>query len=207
MDQDEVLAAGLADQPWIGPVGREILGHGLPQAVEDRRGAGKVESCKIGPGQDAGTDVAGRSGNEVDDALGQPRLTVQLVEVPVGEHRCRCRLPDHGVAHQCRSRGKVGRDRCEVERCHRVHEAVKRPVVDQIALAGHRPWLFHVQALGKRRVHAVEIGGLAHRVYLGLVHVLRLAQHRGGGQPLPPARRHEVGRLAEHGGPFLKRRP
>ena len=59
---------------------------------------------------------------------------------------------------------------------------------------------------GERDVEPPEVDELARRVDLGLIGALGLAQHRGGGQLLPPRPGQQVGGTQEHRSALVERR-
>ena len=119
----------------------------------------------------------------------------------------RGRLPDDGVAHQRGRRREVAGDRGEVERRDGEDEALERPVLEPVPDAGRGDRLLLVDARHVLDVEAPEVDELAGGVDLGLVRGLRLAEHRGRVQRLPPRAGEELGRAEEDGGALLPRRP
>ena len=102
-------------------------------------------------------------------------------------------LPDDGVSHQRGGRREVAADRGEVERRHREHEALERPVLQPVPHARRGDRLLLVDARHVLDVEAPEVDQLAGGVDLGLVCRLRLAEHRRGVERLPPRAGEELG--------------
>ena len=195
---DEVLAAGLADDPRVGAVRRDVLADGAPQVLEGRRGAGEVDAGEVGVGQRDLRHVEAVAGEHVDDARRHPRLLEQLHRQRRGELLGRRRLPDHRVAHQRRRGRQVAGDRGEVERRDRVDEALERAVVGAVPDAGAvRDRLVGEDLLRVVDVEAPEVDQLAGGVDLGLERRLGLAQHGRGVDPLPPRAGQQVGGLED----------
>ena len=122
-----------------------------------------------------------------------------------GELLGRRRLPDDRVAHQRRRGGQVAGDRGEVERRDRVDEALERAVVGAVPDArAVRDRLVGEDLLGVVDVEAPEVDQLAGAVDLGLERRLRLAEHGGGVDPLPPRAGQQVGRLEQDGAPVVE---
>ncbi len=107
-------------------------------------------------------------------------------------------LPDHRVAHERGGGGQVAGDRGEVERGDRVDEALERAVVHPVPGARATGRLVLQDLASVRHVEAPEVGQLAGRVDLGLVAGLRLAEHRGGVEPVAPRPGQQVGRAQQH---------
>ena len=151
-------------------------------------------------------DVEAVAGQHVDDARRHAGLLEQLHGQVRGELLGRRRLPEHRVAHQ-RGRGRqVAGDRGEVERRDRVDEALERAVVGAVPDAGAvRDRLVGEDLLGVVDVEAPEVDQLAGRVDLGLEGRLRLAEHRGGVDPLAPRAGEQVGGLEQDRAALVER--
>ena len=118
--QDEVLAAGLADDARVVPVARQVLADLAPQPLEDRGGAGEVQPRELRVAQRHVGHLAAVAGDQVDDAGRHPGLLEQLHGQLRGELLRVRGLPHDGVAHQRRRGRQVAGDRGEVERGHGV---------------------------------------------------------------------------------------
>ena len=136
---------------------------------------------------------------------GRPGLLEQPHHVVRGEHRRRSGLPEHDVAHQCGRARQVAADRGEVERRHREHEALERPVLHAVPDAGRRDRLLGVDPRHVLDVEAEEVDQLARGVDLGLVRGLRLAEHRGRVERVAPRAGEQLGGAEEDGGAVLPR--
>ena len=108
------------------------------------------------------------------------------------QHRARRRLPDHRVAHQRGRRRKVAGNRGEVERRHRVDEALERPVLHAVPHDVAADRLLLVELLRVVRVESPEVDQLRRRIDLGLDRRLRLTQHRRRIQRRAPRRRQQL---------------
>jgi hypothetical protein len=75
---DEVLAAGLADEPRISAVRRQVGAHGRPQLLEGRGGAGEVDARQIGVRQHDLGDRETVAGEHIDHARRHAGLLEQL---------------------------------------------------------------------------------------------------------------------------------
>src|SRR5690606_23575693 len=74
---DEVLAAGLADQARVGAVLLDVLADRLPQVLEGPGRAGEVDARQVTVLEGDLGDRDAVAGEEVDDALGQAGLLQQ----------------------------------------------------------------------------------------------------------------------------------
>ena len=134
--QDEVLAAGLADQPRVGLV-RAMF---APTVCHSDWNV-LVEPVKWIPARsgwverDLGTAIPSPVTRLITPG-GRPAASKQPHRPVRRELLRRRRLPDHRVAHQRRRGRQVAGDRGEVERRDRVDEALQRPVVDPVPHAG-----------------------------------------------------------------------
>ena len=203
--QDEVLAAGLADQPRVGRVVRQVLPDLLPEVLERRRRAGEVDAGQVAVGQGDLGDVEPVTGDQVDDARGHPGRLQQLHGQLRGDLLRRRRLPHHRVAHQRRSGRQVAGDRGEVERRDRVDEALERAVVHAVpdALGVQRRLLLE-DLPGEVDVEPPEVDQLAGGVDLGLVRGLGLTEHRCGVELLAPRAGQQLGRLEQDRGAVVE---
>ena len=182
MGDDEVLAARLAHDARVGAVAVHVVADGPPHAVEDRGAAGEVDPRQVGVGEGHLRHGGGVAGDEVDDPRRESRLLQELHEVVRGQHG----------AHQGGGDGKVAADGGEVERSHRVDEALEGAVLELVPDGMVRDRLLVVDLLRVPRVEPPEIDQLAGGVDLGLEDRLRLAEHRrrvegrapGGGEQL-----------------------
>ncbi len=203
VDEDVVLAPRFADEPRIDDVAAQVLAHRLPHAVEDPRGAGEVDAREARVVQDDPAHERAAPRDEVDDAVREAGLLVDLHQVVVGEDGGGGRLPDDGVAHEGGRRGQVGGDGREVEGRDREDEAFQGPVVHPVPGVGGGKGLVRVDLLHELHVVAEEVRRLAGGVDLRLEGVLGLPQHGGGVHPEPVAVRDEAGDLVEDGGAVL----
>jgi hypothetical protein len=160
MHDDEVLAAGFADQPRIAAILAEVLADLLPHAVEHAGAAGEMNAGEIGMIEDHVRDRDGIAGHEVDDAGGQARRFEQTHHVVRAQHRGARGLPQHCVAHERGRAGEVAADRREVERRHRVDEAFERAVLHLVPDGMRAVGLLGQQLLCKRDVEAPEVDEL-----------------------------------------------
>ena len=74
MRQDEVLAAGLADDAWVVAVATDVAADRAPDRVEDARRAGEVDTCQLRARERGGAHLGPGAEDEVDHAGRQPRL-------------------------------------------------------------------------------------------------------------------------------------
>ncbi len=203
--EDEVLAAGLADDARVVLVAVDVVADRLPHALEHLGGAGEVDAGQVGAGQHRVADRASRAGDHVDHAGRQPGLFQKLHDVVRGEQRRRGRFPQADVAHQRRGGRQVAGDAREVERRHREHEALQRPVLEVVPAAVGGAGLLGVDLLHVVRVEAEEVDQLAGRVDLRLVRGLGLAEHRRGVEHLAVRTGQQVGGLEEDRGAVVPR--
>ena len=180
--ENEVLPAGLADEPRIVCVAGEIRGHLLPQRLKDFGRSGKMDSPELPVGQQSLADDRGGTGHKVDHSRRQPSLLQQSQHEVVRVGRRRRGLPHDCAPHERRRGREVAANRRKVERCDGVDES------------------FCVV-----RIEAPEVGQLAGRIDLCLESRLALAQHRRCVEHRAPARRKQVGRFEEDGGPVDQR--
>ena len=203
---DEVLAAGLADDPRVGAVAGDVLADGAPQVLEGRRRAGEVDAGQVGVGQRDLGDVEAVAGQHVDDARRHAGLLQQLHRQRRGQLLGGRRLPDDRVAHQRRRGRQVAGDGGEVERRDRVDEALERAVVGAVPDAGAVGDRLLGQDLARVvDVEAPEVDQLAGGVDLGLERGLGLAEHGRGVDPLPPRAGEQVGRLEDDRAALVER--
>ncbi len=135
---------------------------------------------------------------------GSPASSSSSMSQRRGELLGRRGLPDDGVAHQRRRGRQVAGDRGEVERRDRVDEALERPVVGAVPHArAVRDRLVGEDLLGVVDVVAPEVDQLAGAVDLGLERRLRLAEHGGGVDPLPPRSGQQLGGAEQDGAPLV----
>ncbi len=186
MNDDEVLAAGLADDARVVAVAADIAPDRRPDAVEDPRRACEVHSGEIGAREGSVADRGARAGQHVDHAVRQARLLEQAHDVVGRQHRRRGGLPENDVSHQCGRRRQVAGDRREVERRDREHEAFERAVFEPVRDARRRDRLHLVDPRRELDVEAEEVDQLAGGVDLSLLHGLRLAEHRRGEERVAP---------------------
>src|SRR5205085_4378695 len=73
MRDDEVLAAGFADEPRVRAIPADVVADLPPHAVEDRRAAGEVNAREAGRVERDVRDLDGIAADEVDDARREPR--------------------------------------------------------------------------------------------------------------------------------------
>ncbi len=206
MRDDEVLAAGLADDARVVAVARDVLADRLPHPVEDGGRAGEVDAGEVSARERRIADGGAGAVDEVDHARRQARLLEELHQEVRGVRRGRGRLPDDGVAHQRRRGREVAADRREVERRDREDEALERPVLEPVPDARRGDRLLLVDARHELDVEAPEVDELAGGVDLRLVRGLRLAEHRRGVERLPPRAGEQLGGAEEDGGALLPRR-
>src|SRR4029453_10766038 len=100
MHDDEVLAAGFANETWIATVATDVLADLLPHRVEHLGAAGKVDAGELRRIEQLIADLASIAGNEVDDPRRQAGSLEDLECVIPAEHGARGGLPDHRVSHQ-----------------------------------------------------------------------------------------------------------
>ena len=206
MRQDEVLAAGLADEPRVAAVAREVGTDLAPQVLERRGRPGEVDAREVRVGERDLGDVEPVAGHEVDDARRHSGRLEQLHRQLGGEVLRRRRLPHDGVAHEGRCGRQVAGDGGEVERGDRVDEPLERSVVGAVpdALRVQRR-LLGEDLPGEVHVDPPEVDELARRVDLGLVARLALAQHRRGVEPGAPRPGQQLGRLEQDGRAVVER--
>ena len=203
--EDEVLAAGLADEARVGAVAVEVGADLVPQVLERRRRAGEVDAGEVLVAQGGLADVDAVAGHQVDDARRHAGLLEQLHRQLGRELLRRARLPDDGVAHERRGGRQVAGDGGEVERRDRVDEALERAVVGAVpdALGVERRLLLEDLA-GEVDVDAPEVDELARGVDLGLVGRLALAEHRRGVEAGAPRSGEQLGGLEQDGGAVVE---
>src|SRR4029079_33782 len=129
----------------------------------------------------------------------------ELHEEVRADGRGRGGLPDDGVAPKRGRGGEVPGDCREVERRDTEHEALERPLLEAVPDTGRGDRLLLVDAGHVLDVEAPEVDELAGGVDLRLVCVLRLAEHGGRVQRLPPRSGEKLGRSEEDGGAVLPR--
>ena len=86
--QMEVLSACLSDQPGITLVVINVRANVLPQLPEDKGASREVQSCETWVRDDLGSNVCGRTGNELDDARGYTGFFEDFVDDIVGIGGC-----------------------------------------------------------------------------------------------------------------------
>ncbi len=197
MEEDEVLAAGLADDPGKRAIAVDAGAHTRPERLKRTGRPGEVDARQVFTGEGdvpLGLPVAW---DELDDAVGQTRLAEQLHAVPGADHRRHGGLPQDHVAHQRGRRGEVHRDGQEVERGDRQHEAFEGAILGAVPDAGRRLGLHRVDLLREVHVEPEEVDQLARRVDLRLVASLRLAEHARRVDAVTPRTREHLGGAQE----------
>ena len=144
--------------------------------------------------------------HQVDDTRRQTRRLEQLQDVVSAQHRARCRLPDHRVAHQRRRGRKVAGNRREVEGRHRVDEALERSILHAVPHHVAADRLLLVELLCEVRIESPKVDQLRRRIDLRLDHRLRLTQHRRCIQGRPPGGRQQL-RCAQEYRRAIRQRP
>ena len=205
MGDDEVLAAGLADDPRIVAVAAHVLGDRLPHAVEDAGRAREVDPGEVRARERRVADLGAGAVEEVDHAVGKPGFLEEPHQVVRAQHRGRRRLPEDDVPHQRRGARQVAGDRREVERRDREDEALERAVLEPVPDARRRQGLLGVDPRHELDVEAQEVDQLARRVDLGLMRGLRLAEHRRRVERVAPGAGEQLGRAQEDRGALLPR--
>lgn len=206
MRQDEVLAAGLADDARKGAVAVDLLSDRPQHAAKDLRRSREVHTGEIRIGEQLRGDRSAVAIDEVDHTVGQPGLAQQRhgeVRRILGVGRW---LPDHGIAHQGRRRRQVSGDRREIEGRRGIDEALERPIVDAVPDARRRQWLLLQKPPHVVDVEAPEVDQLGRRVDFRLMRRLGLPEHGRGVQPVPPGTGEQIGRAQEDRRALLPRR-
>ena len=204
MGDDEVLAAGLANEPGVAAIARDVLPDRAPQVLERPGGAGEVDPGQVRAGQCDLGDRPAAAGHHVDHPGRQPGRLEQAHQVVSGQLLGGGRLPDHDIAEQGGCGRQVAGDRREVERRDREHESLERAVLEPVPRAGRRPRLLGQQPPGVVHVVPPEVDQLAGGVDLGLVRGLGLAEDGSrvdGGAPRPGQ---QVGGAQEDGRAVVK---
>ena len=186
MHDNEVLAAGFADQARIASILAEVLSHLLPHAVEHAGAAGEMNTAKVRVVENSVGNRHRITRQEIDHARRQACGLEELHHVVRAQHRGACGFPQDGVPHQGRRAGEVAANRREVERRHRVDEAFEGPVFHLVPDGMRAVGLLRQQFLCKRDVESPEINQLGSRIDLRLMRRFRLPQHRrcdDGGAP------------------------
>ncbi len=129
---DEVLAAGLADDARVRSVAVQVARDALPEGLEGPGRASEVDARQVLAGEARLALRRPVAGDELDDTVGQTGFTEQLEHVPGADHRGHRGLPEHHVAHERRGGRQVAGDGREVERRDGEHEALERPVVGPV---------------------------------------------------------------------------
>ena len=202
---DEVLAAGLADEPGIAAVGGEVVGDALPELLEDPGRAGEVDAGELGVGEHDLGDRDAVAGDQVEHAGRQAGRLEQPHREVGRELLGRRGLPHDDVAHERGRERQVAGDGGEVERRDRVDEALERAVVEPVPDAGARRRLLLEQPPAEGDVEAEEVDQLAGRVDLRLVRRLGLAEHGRRVEPVAPRAGQQVGGLEQDRGPLVVR--
>ncbi len=203
--EDEVLAAGLADEPRVAAVAIEVVADALPHHPEHIGRAGEVDTCELGMIEDDVGAVVRETRDEVEDARRQARLFEQLEDLPRREQLRLGGLPHDGVAHERARHRQVSRDRGEVERRQAEHEAFERPELAHVPHARRARRLHAIELLRVRHVEPPEVDQLAGGIDLGLVARLRLAVHGRGVDRHAPRPREQIGGAEQHRGARLPR--
>ena len=115
MCEDEVLAASLADQPWIRLVIAEIGSNGVPEVLEGVRGPGEVDPCQRRMSHSGLRHRGARSRDQVDDAGWHARGLEDLHDHLGRELFGGGGLSDHGVPDDRGCCSEVATDVGEVE--------------------------------------------------------------------------------------------
>ena len=139
--EHEVLAAGLADEPRVGPIAVDVLAdRAATGGWNDAGRPGEVDAGQVGIGERDLGDRDAVTGDQVDDPGRQAGRLEQPHRLVRGKLLRRRRLPDDGVTHERRRRRQVAGDGGEVERRDGVDEALERPVVEPVPHAPARRW-------------------------------------------------------------------
>ena len=102
MSKDKVLTARLADNLGIGTVVGDIVAYRLPEAVEGASGSGEMNTTEVLVSKSHLANQRAATGQEVDHAVGQTCLFVNLHQQVVGEHGSGAGLPNTHITHQHR---------------------------------------------------------------------------------------------------------
>ena len=88
MNENEVLAAGLAHETRVADITVEIRAGLPPKALEGGRTACEMDACEVLALGTNLTDEGAAAGKEVHDSVGQSGLFIQLHQIIVGEQSC-----------------------------------------------------------------------------------------------------------------------
>src|SRR6185437_2793749 len=100
MRDDEVLAAGLADDPGIGPISGNAVADLLPDTVEHTGAAREMDAREVAVADELRGNRRGIARHEIDDARGKARCLEDLHDVVRRQHGGARGLPYDGVAHE-----------------------------------------------------------------------------------------------------------
>ena len=123
MNEVKVFSASFADDAREGLIAVDVGPDVLPEFLEDKGGAGKVECGKVGVGEDMLDSLCRRAGYELDDGGREACFQQNLVDNVVGIGGCRRGLPDDDIAHQSGCTGEVAANSGKIEGRDRKDEA------------------------------------------------------------------------------------
>lgn len=200
VNEVEVLAAGLTDNTGVTAV---LALSNTPsnlaiQRAEHSGASSEMEGSKVGVVEDRVGNLAGFTGDELDNVLGQTRLQQDLVNQPVRRNSGGRWLPDNDVAHQSGRASQITSDGGEVERADGIDETFEGTILDAVPNPGSMMGgLLSVQILCILDAESEEVAQLSSRVDLGLPGILALAMHRQGHHIITVLGGNQVGRLQE----------
>ena len=129
MDEVEVFSAGFADDAREGLVAVDVGPDILPEFLEDKGGACKVECGKVAVGEDVLDGLCGRARYELDDGGREAGFQQDLVDDVVGIGSCWRGFPDDDVAYESGCTGEVAANSGKVEGRYGKYEAFQRAVL------------------------------------------------------------------------------
>ena len=115
MNEVKVFSAGFADDAGEGLIAVDVGPDILPEFLEDKGRACKVECSKVRVGEDMLDGLCRRAGYELDDGGREAGFQQNLVDDVVGIGGCWRGFPDDDVAYESGCTGEVAADSGKVE--------------------------------------------------------------------------------------------
>src|SRR5680860_1336278 len=116
MRDNKIFSTGLANNPWIGLVGVDIITDFLPKALKDAGRTGIVDPREIGTRQYRIRNHDRIAVDHVDYAIGQAGFFKDIDNDLGRKNLVVAGLPKHHIAHHSGTGGQVGGDGRKVKR-------------------------------------------------------------------------------------------
>ena len=195
---DEVLAAGLADDPRVVAVAADVLADRLPHAVEHGGRAGEVDAGEVAARERRVADLGPGAVDEVDDAVREAGLLRRAasgsgresIAVDAGFHTTMLPISAGELGRLPAIAVKLNGETANTNPSSGRYSSRFQTPGDEIGL-------LRVDPRHELDVEAQEVDQLAGGVDLRLVRGLRLAEHRRRVERVAPRPGEQLGRAQE----------